>query len=173
MNRFLILLCVMALGACGQYSIRNIDKPAPKSYEGWLKPDGSSLPINEARRALLECGAPSPEITSFVYEKAMGLYDEDDKLRDSFEITGCMEKAGFKRRWTSQKKDCSLYPRYAQFPACQPNATFRTRSVERRLNSWYCKLETDRDYCRKHAFTPSACDDPKEDYNNPPAICRP
>ena len=173
MNRFLILLCLTALAACGQYSIRNIDKPAPRSYEGWLRSDGSPLPIHEARRLLLECGAPSPDVTSFVYQKALGLYELDDQLRHSFEVTGCMEKAGFKDRWASLKNSCSLYSHYAQFPTCQPDAVFHTPSVERRLNSWYCKLKTDREYCRKHAFTPSACDDPKKDYNNPPDICRP
>lgn len=161
---------VAILAGCSQYSIRNIDKPAPRSYEGWLKPDGSPLPINEARRALLECGAPSPDLTESVYKQALGL---TDWLNHYFMVEGCMERAGYTLRWgDSIAKFCS-WDRHKNLPACQPGAAFPEPSVERRLNSWYCKVKTDREYCRKHSFTPPHCDDPKKDYNNPPDICRP
>jgi hypothetical protein len=127
----------------------------------------------EARRALLECGAPSPDMSSFIYEHVLGVDSLDAQISQSFMVSGCMEKAGLVRRWHSLKESCKLYPRYAAFPACQPDAVFPERSIEHRLNSWYCKLKTDRDYCRKHAFTPSACDDPEKDYYNPPLECRP
>lgn len=84
-----------------------------------------------------------------------------------------MENSGFlywgKRKFADY---CTMY-RDKQLPACQPGALIPERSVERRLNSWHCKLETDHDYCRKHAFIPAACDDPKySNYDNPPPECR-
>jgi hypothetical protein len=42
------------LAGFGQYSIRNIDKPTPRSNEGWLRGNGAAVPINEASAALLE-----------------------------------------------------------------------------------------------------------------------
>jgi hypothetical protein len=84
-----------------------------------------------------------------------------------------MERAGFAIRWGDTVAKYCSWDRHKHLPACQLNAAIPDRSVERRLNSWYCRLKTDREYCRKHAFTPSACDDPKKDYENPPSVCRP
>lgn len=170
-----VLVCLVTLGvaSCGQYSIQNIDKPAPRSDEGWLRSDGTPLHWREAGKALLECGDPSIDMTGFVYKQALGITDLDETLKHAFMVNGCMEQSGLRRRWGSLKESCSYYPHYASFPACQPGSVFPKRSVERRLNSWYCRIKTDREYCRRHAFTPSACDDPKKDYNNPPLECRP
>ncbi|MRR52064.1 MAG: hypothetical protein EG825_14325 [Rhodocyclaceae bacterium] len=174
MMRLLLLMPLIILNACGQYSIRNLDNPTPRpNYGGWIKPDGSPMQYLEAKRALLECGDPSPEASGFEYEMALGITDEEEQIKHSFMVQGCMESSGLRQTWSSLKKDCSLQDRYATFPACQPGAVFPKRSVERRLNSWYCKIHTDREYCRKHTFIPSACDDPKEDYNNPPLECLP
>jgi hypothetical protein len=176
MSRSLLLLCLIALSGCGKYSIRNIDNPPPRpAYGGWLKPDGTVLPEIEAKRALLECGAPSPELSILAYELALGIKDSDDTIKHMLMVRGCMEQAGLRRQpgWDSLRSSCKVQAHFSAFPACQPGAVFPERSVERRLNSWYCKVKTDREYCRKHAFNPAACDDPKKDYNNPPPECRP
>jgi hypothetical protein len=167
MNR-LVLVLLVGLSGCGGHSIRNIDKPAPEAYEMWVKPGASPLDV---KKALLECGEPHPAPTIAIYE-AIGLKTQDDQTQFSFMVDACMEKAGFIPRWDNLEQSCKLYPKYRNYPACQPNAQIPTPSVERRLNSWHCKLKTDRDYCRKHAFTPTACDDPQKDYDNPPPECR-
>lgn len=127
----------------------------------------------EVKMGMLECGAPHYAPTSFMYEKALGLRTLDEQLSYAFMVSACMEKAGFRARWDSVAESCRKLSQYNTYPVCQPGAVIPERSVERRLNGWYCKLKTDRDYCRQHAFTPSACDDPKKDYTNPPPECRP
>ena len=174
MKPLVLIPLLFFLAACGKYSIRNIDNPTPRpDYGGWMKPDGSIMTDLEGKRALLECGDPSPSMNRFIEEKALGITNGDESHNYSFTVRGCMEQSGLSRNpswgkgW-SLKETCMLHPRYASYPACQPGAVFPQRSVERRLNSWYCKIKTDREYCRQHAFTPSACDDTKNDYTNPP-----
>lgn len=164
------IMVLLALSGCGEPSIRNIDKPAPQSDESWTKPGAIQL---EIRKALLECGDPSPATNAFIYEKALGIKDSDGRLNHSFLTHACMERTGFVYRWKHSFTDYCSWDRHKHLPACQPGAVIPKRSVELRLNSWYCRLKTDRDYCRQHAFTPSACDNPKKDYNNPPPECRP
>lgn len=171
MNR-VIVLTLLALSGCGEYSIRNIDKPAPESYESWVKPGTTQLDV---KKALLECGDPHPATNSFIYEKAFGITDFDEEMKHYLMTKACMERAGYAHRWRSLAQSCadSNFPKRKTYPACQPGAVIPERSIERRLNSWHCKLKTDRDYCRKHAFAPAACDDSKKDYNNPPPECLP
>jgi hypothetical protein len=171
MNRVIIFV-LLALSGCGGYSIRNIDKPAPALSEGWIKAGATQLDV---KKALLECGAPHPDANDFIYEKALGIKDFDEQMSHFLLTKACMERAGYADRWRSLAQSCadSNFPKRKTYPACQPGAAIPERSVERRLNSWHCKLKTDRDYCRKYAFVPSACDDPKKDYNNPPPECRP
>lgn len=169
MNRTLVI-ALLVLSGCGGHSIHNMDKPAPEAYEKWMKPGLSQIDI---KKAMLECGAPHYAVTGFMYEKALGLKTLDEQLSHAFMVSACMEKSGFVARWDSVEQSCRKFPKYQFYPACQPGAVIPERSVERRLNSWHCKLKTDREYCRKHAFTASACDDPKKDYDNPPPECRP
>lgn len=165
------LVAALLLVGCGSgYSIQNIDKPAPYEYESWVKPGSTQLDV---KKALLECGKPSTSPNAFIYEKALGIKDSDGQLNQQFLTDSCMERAGFAIRWGDTVARYCSWERHKHLPACQPGAAIPERSVERRLNSWHCKLKTDRDYCRKHAFVPAACDDPKKDYNNPPPECRP
>ena len=55
------------------------------------------------------------------------------------------------------------------YPACQPNVIVSTPSVERRLNSWYCKVKTNYDYCLKYALAPKLCS--SEKIKKPPSEC--
>lgn len=166
------LIPPLLLIGCGGYSLSNIDKPAPEAYEAWVKPGATQL---EVKKALLECGKPSPAPDGWAYEYGMGIKDNDTLLNHKFLTDACMEKSGFRHRWgATLEKYCRMHPEYRSYPACQPGAVIPERSVERRLNSWHCRLETDRDYCLKHALHPPACDDPKySDYENPPPECRP
>lgn len=171
-SRRYYFIFVLALFGCGEYSIRNIDKPAPSEVEGWSKSGATALDI---KKALLECGAPSPSVNDFIYAKALGIEEHDQLMNHFFLTRACMERNGFVDRWRSVKDSCadSSFPEREKYPACQPNAVIPERSVERRLNSWYCKLKTDLNYCLEHALNSSACTREGKDYNNPPPECLP
>lgn len=166
------ILASAFLTGCGQYVARNqhMGEPARLPEASWMKRGATR---DEVRKALLECGSPSTQPDQFVYEKALGLKNNDDVLNFILLTHACMENSDYVYWRKGTFSDyCSVY-RDKQLPACQPGAAIPQRSVERRLNSWLCKLKTDREYCRKYAFTPSACDDPKKDYDKPPPECRP
>ncbi|GHU17024.1 hypothetical protein FACS189475_00190 [Betaproteobacteria bacterium] len=109
-----------------------------------------------------------------MYEMA-GYKTYEEQQNNSFMATGCMQKAGFVSKSGGVSKSCQIHSRFKSLPACQPDAIFPERSVERRLNSWYCRNlpKIDREYCRKLNFRPAACDRPEEDYNKPPPECLP
>jgi hypothetical protein len=173
MKNYLFLLITLSFSSgCNHYSIRNIGKPPPARYEGWVNPDGSKVAILEAKKALLECGSPSPSPHAMIYEKALGIADADELLNHSAMVSGCMEKSGLRRRWTSLQESCKWYKHYSTFPACQPNATFADRSVERRLNSWHCRLKTSYAFCLDNAVNPAMCDK-ERDHRPPPPECQP
>lgn len=167
------ILVSTLLAGCAEYVARNLSmgEPARLPDESWTKHGNTRLDI---RKALLECGSPSTQLDRFIYEKSLGIKDSDDMLNHGLLTHACMENSGYVYWRKGTFSDyCTVY-RHKHLPACQPGAVISERSVVRRLNSWHCKLETDRDYCRKHAFVPAACDDPKySDYNNPPPECRP
>lgn len=164
---FLLVFAMSALTGCTNYSLSNIDKPAPKTYEKWITGDTTRF---DARKALLECGAPSPSPTSRTY-RAIGITNLDEQLRRSFMVTACMESSGHRARWGGLSESCGLQSRYKNFPACQPNADIPKPSIERRLNSWWCRIQTDYEFCRNHAVNPSACD--SDDHKHPPPECLP
>lgn len=83
-----------------------------------------------------------------------------------------MINAGFIEQNTSWTlKDACADVRYRDYPACQPNAVIPTPSAERRLNSWYCKVKSDYEYCLEHALAPKLCS--LERVANPPPECLP
>ena len=167
-----ITLISVFLTGCIQYIARNLHMGEPARYpeDSWIKHGEARA---EIRKALLECGMPSTQADQFVYEKALGLKNSDDVLNHVLSTHACMENSDYVYWRKSTFADYCLIYRDKQLPVCQPNAVIPQRNVETRLNSWLCKIKTDREYCRKHAFTPSACNDPKKDYDNPPPECRP
>ncbi len=170
--RLAITLACVLLASCGEYVARNLHmgEPARLPEESWTKDGATRLDI---KKALLECGSPSTQTDRFIYEKSLGIKNSDDMLNHGLLTHACMENSGYMYWRKGTFSDyCTVY-NYKHLPACQPGAVIPDRSVERRLNSWSCKLKTDREYCRKHAFVPAACDDTKKDYNNPPPECRP
>jgi hypothetical protein len=172
MKLFIIVFTAFALTGCGRYSIRNIDKPSPKYYEGWTDQKGYPVSTVKIQKALLECGSPSINPSAIIYEKALGITDLDTELNHHFEVTGCMENSGYILRRSPLAKKCSLYKHYSNFPACQPNATFADPSVERRLNSWHCRLKTSYAFCLENAINPAMCDK-ERDHRPPPPECQP
>lgn len=159
----------LLLSGCG-YSIYNIDKPPPEDYETWKKQNNSLLDI---KKALLECGAIAPTTLGWHYKEAyekIGIIEQKDQVNQGFLVDRCMLKAGFVQQNTSWAlEDACADARYKALPACQPNAIIPIPSVERRLNSWYCKTKIDYDYCLKHALSPQLCNPEKT--KNPPPEC--
>ncbi len=142
-------------------------QPMKPGYKLWSKAGASDLDV---KKAMLECGEPTPDPTvqSFVY--AFGLRDDDSQLNYFFLTDSCMENAGFKPHRYTVAEYCS-WDRHKHLPACQPGAEIPEPSVERRVNSWWCKIKTDYEYCKQHAVNPPACD--PEGYKKPPPECLP
>lgn len=103
-------------------------KPPPNTFETWEKKGETLLDI---KRALLECGYRNPSgggngwdmDTTILAQKCMLAEGYIQKSRIKV-CSGWITSDGVKHENTS--------------PACQPDAIIPTRSVERRLNSYYC-----------------------------------
>lgn len=168
MNKFKLinLLFLIILSGCAAYF-----QPPKPSYKVWQKERKNELDV---RKALLECGKPSPSTTIQMYKYAFNidLNDDDAIFNKSFSTDACMEKLGYTRLsgYYTVAEYCS-WDRYKHLEICQSNTVVPVPSVERRLNSWYCKIKTDYDYCLEHAINPSACN--PEGYKNPPPECLP
>ncbi|MDZ4098314.1 MAG: hypothetical protein U1E13_06380, partial [Methylophilaceae bacterium] len=156
------------LFGCSTYMQNAVYRPAPATYQEWSKPRTSSL---EVKKSLLECDKPAPDTSFEIYEKAFNLsrYDEVKYINKLLLEGMCMEQAGYTYNGTyNTSKICSL-EKYKLIPACHPDAIISTPSVERRLNSWYCKVKSDYNYCLEHALAPQLCTPEKA--NNPPPEC--
>ncbi|WP_375626909.1 MULTISPECIES: hypothetical protein [unclassified Bartonella] len=133
MNTLFKLLSGIVLLSVSGCDIENIDKPPPGEVHGWLK-EGADF--TEIGKALLECGMPS-------------LIDLDSEnrnlsLNQMASIDACMVQAGFRDRyggpyWCYNYKD---------LPICQPGAVIPKRSVEKRLNSPFCKRSPVQPECK-------------------------
>ena len=160
------LVCVFSmifLSGC----VRAYFQPPLPTYKVWNKTGAGELDV---KKALLECGDASPSATYQMYEHAFQLKGEKEIVSYILLTDACTEKSGFTEyRWTFQDK-CS-WRHNKHLPACQPNAKIPTPNVERRLNSWYCKIKTDYQYCLEHAVNPPACN--PDGYKNPPPECLP
>ncbi|WP_396583924.1 hypothetical protein [Bartonella grahamii] len=108
----------------------NIDKPPLGEVAAWKKPGAD---FTEVGKALLECGMPTPYYTD----------PESRKLSNNAWATihACMVQAGFRYKheelsiaggWCYTFKEKNL-------PICRPGAVIPQRSVEKRLNSPFCK----------------------------------
>ncbi len=164
----LIFLTLLFLFGCSTYMGQGVYKPAPATYQEWSKYGSSTLLI---KKSLLECDKPAPDVSFEIYERILNInrYDEQAFMNKLQMENICMERAGYKYNGVyDTKKICSL-DKYKALPACQPNTVIPIPSVERRLNSWYCKTKTDYDYCLKHALAPQLCNPEKT--KNPPPEC--
>lgn len=154
---------LLTLAGCG---LKQSMQPIPDYFHLWKKPGASLLDV---RKSLLECGWPTASPSGYGPDVAM-MSPNDKVLADL-----CMENDGY--RYTSPFHGyqvinaCALFSNRQDYPACQPGAVIPKPTVERRLNSWHCKLELDYDYCLKHAVRPSLCR--PDDFMHPPPECRP
>lgn len=167
----LVLLSLVMLTGCWKYKISNLGKypTEAEQYGKWHKPNVRTTVV-DIKKALLECGSPAPNPSTEEY-KAVGYIGFDDQLNQAFLIYKCMEKAGYIDTGRYTVKDYCLWDRHQNLPACQPEAVISTPSVERRLNSWYCKVKSDYEYCLRNALAPKLCS--RERVLNPPPECLP
>ncbi|WP_375660311.1 hypothetical protein [Bartonella sp. CL74QHWL] len=128
----LSLLILLTVTGC---DIENIDKPPPGEVYGWLK---AGADFTEVGKALLECGLPHLNY----------LEDEVQKLsnNENATIDACMVKAGFRDRYGGPS--WCLNHKAENLPICQPGAVIPQRSVEKRLNSPFCKKYKNADECQ-------------------------
>ncbi|WP_375707129.1 hypothetical protein [Bartonella sp. AA126HLJHH] len=136
MNTLFKLLSGIVLLSIAGCDIENIDKPAPGYVNMWEKTGADST---EVGKALLECGMPS-------------LIDPDSENRERSNNAkattyACMIQAGFhyKDKWGGTW--CQNY-KAENLPICQPSAVIPKRSVEKRLNSPFCKRYKNASECK-------------------------
>ncbi|WP_273719310.1 MULTISPECIES: hypothetical protein [Bartonella] len=125
MKIFFNLLSLLILLSAAGCDIENIDKSPRGEVAVWEKP---GTDFTEVGKALLECGMPHLNY----------LEDEVQKLsnNENATIDACMIQAGF--RYKGSGSWCSPF-NGRDLPICQPGAVIPKRSVEKRLNSPFCK----------------------------------
>ncbi|WP_409360699.1 hypothetical protein ACRPOS_004840 [Bartonella heixiaziensis] len=116
------------------------DRPSQTVVDVWEKPGADRL---EIKKALLECGVQT--FSSFSSEKDLSI---PEKLNMDALVDACMIQAGFSNKfqephWCEREK----YKVY-NLPICQPDAVIPQRSVEKRLNSPYCRENKDQPECQ-------------------------
>jgi len=125
MNKILVcILLAVVIGGCG---IEKSFQPPGPTYSYFKKPGASELDV---KKVMLECGIEP------ISGKSAKTGNND--MNTFFLAKWCMDKAGYKSVNLEIKKSCQL-EHNKQYPACQPGAVIPKPSVERRLNSEYCK----------------------------------
>ncbi|HEX5539440.1 MAG TPA: hypothetical protein VFX01_06595 [Methylophilaceae bacterium] len=169
-NRAPIFCISLFLFGCSTYFEDVVYRPAPATYQEWSKSGASTLDI---KKSLLECGKPAPDTNFEIYERAFNIsrYDEISYMNKIQLEDICMESAGYIYSGAYSTKKICLQEKYSHLPACQLGVVKIKPSVERRLNSWYCKVKSDYQYCLAHALAPKLCSREKADH--PPPECLP
>lgn len=171
MKHLFVLVFLIGLTSCWNYSISNIGKypTEAEQYGNWQKPN-DKVEIVEIKKALLECNSPAPNPSDEQY-KAIGYVNFDEQMNLRFLVYKCMEFSGYVDTGRYTVTDYCAWNKYKNLPACKPDAVIPTPSIERRLNSRYCRVKSDYDYCLTHALAPQLCS--REKTNNPPPECLP
>ncbi|QEE12006.1 hypothetical protein MNL01_03050 [Bartonella krasnovii] len=129
-NLLSLLILLMVTGC----DIENIDKPPPGEVAGWKKPGAD---FTEVGKALLECGMPH---LNYLEKEVQKLSDNEIATIDA-----CMIQAGFRDKGRASW----CYPfNYKNLPICRPGAVIPKRSVEKRLNSPFCKKYKNAPECK-------------------------
>ena len=110
-------------------------QPNPYEYERWSKPGNSELDV---RKAMLECGYPSP---NGVRDRMITLSTTPDEIALMYR---CMSDSGY--LCDGGKYD--VCQGYVAVAACTPGAPVPERSVSRRLDSKFCQVFSRADVCQ-------------------------
>jgi len=128
--RLVLMLSLFSLlvVACGPLSPAYY-QPTEPTYKYYKKAGATELDV---KKAMLECGISDIDTSSGNFKQDM----------NSFLLADwCMEKSGFvgaKGADMIMEEACKL-EHNAKYSACQPGAVIPNPSVERRLNSEYCR----------------------------------
>lgn len=137
MNRvFLVALFVSLYGCEGAF------QPLPPHYELWKKEGANILDV---KKTLLECGEVTPSGVAggrSMNEMALAHYcvvNEGFVYFNPFKGGYDLNNEAWCRNWPD-------------LPACQPGAEIPEPSVERRLNSRYCRIRTSFQACFENSM---------------------
>jgi len=158
-----IVLCILFLVAlCG---CRGAFQPVSPYYMNWSKPGVEDLDI---KKIILECGGYSPSGTS-----PEGYWKSENEMALSHY---CIINSGytymnpFRGGRADNNSWCRNRP---ELPVCKSGAVIPKPSVERRLNSQYCKLRMDREYCMAFNKEREGRICGYRNFDNPPPECLP
>jgi len=152
--RSVFIAVLFALSGCGS---PDWFQPPPQEGQVWTKPGSSSTEIS---KALLECGSVSVS--------SLGVPPREDKTpNQKAQIQRCMFADGF--TMTVPKKQWYYCETNPSLPACQAGASVVQRSVSRRLQSNYCRRESDLKFCILTAVNKYACTQTERGF---PPVCR-
>jgi hypothetical protein len=136
------IMCCLLSACFPGFNIRNIDNPPlpPPESQLWKKP---GIPELSVKKTLLECGW-----SGFFRSDPKEEYNGINRI---ISVKICMENAGFNNIWdqyippaSSCRQRLKIYP---PLPVCQPGAEIPVPSVERRLNSRFCKTYSKNPEC--------------------------
>ena len=121
-----VVMAVIALAASG--CVWNVDRPNPYEYERWSRLGDDQIAV---RKAMLECGYPSPN----------GVRDRmitTETTPDEIAMMGrCMTNSGY--LYDGKVFDVCRAG-YSDVSACQSGASIPKRDVARRLNGKFCQV---------------------------------
>jgi hypothetical protein len=126
MEKRYFLLFLISINLYGCFGWKPF-QPNPPEYMMWKKSGNSQTDI---KKILLECGFPT---VYYINLTEIGMTN-GEFIRGS----RCMEKQGY--LYLSDMHFCSGW--HEKPPDCLPEATIPEPSVERRLNSRYCKSKS-------------------------------
>jgi|SRR3990167_1633633 len=135
-------------------------RPSPPYYESWGKHGTTTL---EIKKMLLECGESHPS------------GGRDQGLNEEALVHLCMVSSGYSPvGFKGRKEDPGGWCRnWSNLPACQPGAVIPEPSVERRLNSNYCRARLSYDECMVIVNDTDGIICPRRNYEKPPLECLP
>ena len=145
-NFYVVMVIIFSLTGC-----RSAFQPPPDDFEVWRRE--KPVHIQVVMAALLECGYPWPSSSDFNTYQYWG----STAMASVILVKRCMEKQAFSSNYGS-RYFCrqGLAEQFRQYKtieqlkaiehACDPNTPPPEPSVEKRLNSPYCKTEWARKY---------------------------
>ena len=111
-------------------------QPNPYEYERWSKPGDSELSV---RKAMLECGYPSP---NGVRDRMISLATTPDEIVFMYK---CMGNGDY--LYDGKKYNVCQHG-YSDFASCKPGAIVPERRVSRRLDGKFCSVFPNADVCK-------------------------
>lgn len=129
-----MIVFASALGACNAY---RPFQPNPDEYERWSKPSDDVVAV---RKAMLECGYPSPNGVRDRMIQTVADTTPDQIVM----MYRCMSGSGY--LYDGKKYD--ICRDYRDVESCRSNVPDPVRDVAKRLNGKFCHLFPRADACQ-------------------------